>query len=277
MGRVYKRKTTRAIDKEGLAKAAEQVKDGRISVRGAGMNCGGYEQCRNLNLTIPPFIEKLLANHIKDLENRYHVLTTSEYMELAFEFGKGNDINETGFTIVQAPLTVVGQVGKKQVGAVPSGEKGQLVTVLCAINAGGSAVPPFYVFPRVKVNPTFLNGAFPRAKAATKYDRQVIFIMDNHESHVSLKATTTAKDNGILILTLSPHTSHHLQQIDRIVYGPMKRRLRFPSLNREIFPDDAYLSSDVTDRPLWQPIEPLELLETSVAEKHSQQPNQINS
>ncbi|CAB4068516.1 unnamed protein product [Lepeophtheirus salmonis] len=110
-------------------------------------------------------------------------------------------------------------VGKKQVGAVTSGEKGQLVNVLCAVNAGGSAVPPFYVFPRAKVNPAFLNGALSGAEAtATKSswmnseifsnqylpffirqtrcskDHQVLLIMDNHESHVSLKAITTAKD-----------------------------------------------------------------------------------
>ncbi|XP_040572509.1 uncharacterized protein [Lepeophtheirus salmonis] len=129
------------------------------------------------------------------------------------------NIDETGFTTVQVPSRVVSQVGKKQVGAVTSGEKGQLVNVLCAVNAGGSAVPPFYVFPRVKVNPAFLNGALSGAEAtATKSswmnseifsnqylpffirqtrcskDHQVFLIMDNHESHVSLKAITTAKD-----------------------------------------------------------------------------------
>nr|XP_040570428.1 uncharacterized protein LOC121119733 [Lepeophtheirus salmonis] len=98
-------------------------------------------------------------------------------------------------------------------------EREQLVTVLYAINAGSSAVRPFYVFPWVKVNPAFLNGALPgQEAAATKSgwmnseifshqylpffirqtrcskDRQVLLIMDNHESHVSLKAITTAKE-----------------------------------------------------------------------------------
>lgn len=53
----------------------------------------GYEQCRNLNLTIPLFMEKALANHIKDLDNRYHGLNPSKCMELAYEFAKQNDIS----------------------------------------------------------------------------------------------------------------------------------------------------------------------------------------
>ncbi|CAB4062217.1 unnamed protein product [Lepeophtheirus salmonis] len=49
----------------------------------------------------------------------------------------------------------------------------------------------------------------------------------------------------------------------------------FP-LNRDIFPDNAYLLSDVTDRPLCQPIEPPEQLKTAVAEEPPTvtQPNQ---
>lgn len=113
MGRAYKRKTARAVDKEGLSKAAEQVKDGKMSVRAAATNFGvsrttlqryismtpeerlasGYEQCKNLNLTIPPFMEKSLADHIKDLDNRYHGLTPSKCMELAYEFAKHNEIS----------------------------------------------------------------------------------------------------------------------------------------------------------------------------------------
>lgn len=103
-------------------------------------------------------------------------------------------------------------------------------------------------FPRVKVNPAFLNGALPGSGAAAaksgwmsskifsdhylpfiirqtrcSKDRPVLLIMDNHESRVSLKAITTAKENGIVVLTLPPHTSHRLQPLDGTVYGPKKR------------------------------------------------------
>ncbi|CAB4054236.1 unnamed protein product [Lepeophtheirus salmonis] len=51
-------------------------------------------------------------------------------------------------------------------------------------------------------------------------DRQVLVIMENHESHLLWKAITTAKDNSIVILTLAPPTSHRLHPLDTTVYGP---------------------------------------------------------
>lgn len=54
-------------------------------------------------------------------------------------------------------------------------------------------------------------------------ERQVILIMDNHESHLSVAAIDFCKDNGIIILTLPPHTSNKLQPLDRTVFGPFKR------------------------------------------------------
>ncbi len=39
---------------------------------------------------------------------------------------------------------------------------------------------------------------------------------------ISLKAVTTAKENGVVMLTLPPHTSHRSQPLDKTVYGPLK-------------------------------------------------------
>ena len=50
----------------------------------------------------------------------------------------------------------------------------------------------------------------------------ILLIMDNHETHMSLAAVDLAKANGIVLLTIPPHTSHRLQQLDRTVYGPLK-------------------------------------------------------
>lgn len=53
-------------------------------------------------------------------------------------------------------------------------------------------------------------------------DRQVILIMDNHESHLSVAAIDYCKDNGITIQTLTPHTSNMLQSSDTTVSSPLK-------------------------------------------------------
>ena len=53
-------------------------------------------------------------------------------------------------------------------------------------------------------------------------DHQILLILDNHESHVSFPAVEKAKENGIVLLTIPPHTSHRLQPLDVSVYGPLK-------------------------------------------------------
>lgn len=60
----------------------------------------------------------------------------------------GSDIWNVDETGVTTPNRVVARRGVKQVGAMTSGERGVLVSVACAVQALGNAVPPFFVFPR---------------------------------------------------------------------------------------------------------------------------------
>lgn len=46
--------------------------------------------------------------------------------------------------------------------------------------------------------------------------------MDNHDSHILIATLNLAKENGIVLLTFPPHTSHKLQPLDRTVYAPLK-------------------------------------------------------
>ena len=140
------------------------------------------------------------------------------------------NMDETGVTTVQTPTQIVTEKGKKQVGSVTSAERGDLVTVACAVNATGNAVPPMFIFPRVTFKEYFMNGSaagsighstksgWMNEEAFTIYlehfirhtncsiDHPVLLILDNHKSHISLKAVTTSKENGVVMLTLPPHT-----------------------------------------------------------------------
>lgn len=58
------------------------------------------------------------------------------------------------------------------------------------------------------------------ANSRCSQDNTVLLIINNHESHLSIAAITYAKENGIVILTMPPHTSSKLQHLDRCVYGP---------------------------------------------------------
>jgi len=64
------------------------------------------------------------------------------------------NVDETGCTTVQKPPKVIAETGIKQVGALTSSERGQLVTVCCAVSAVGQAIPLLFVFPECTLKTT---------------------------------------------------------------------------------------------------------------------------
>lgn len=65
------------------------------------------------------------------------------------------NIDETGVTTVQKPKKIVAARGQKQIGAITSAERGNLVTLACASNAAGNFIPPIFVFSRLKYSEMF--------------------------------------------------------------------------------------------------------------------------
>ena len=53
-------------------------------------------------------------------------------------------------------------------------------------------------------------------------EKQILLILDNHVSHVSIEAITFAKSHHIHMLSLPPHSSHKTQPLDRNFFRPMK-------------------------------------------------------
>ncbi|KAB0793383.1 hypothetical protein PPYR_13003 [Photinus pyralis] len=156
------------------------------------------------------------------------------------------NLDETGVTTVHRPSKIIGPKGAKQVAKVTSGERGQLVTVCSAVNACGNHVPPFLILPIVNWQDRMLQGAPPGSAGAThssgwmtkenflKYlehfrkhsncslNNKQLIILDNHDSHVNIEIINFARSNGLVLLTLPPHTSHKLQPLDRTVFEPLK-------------------------------------------------------
>lgn len=67
------------------------------------------------------------------------------------------NMDETGITTVQVPDRVIARKGVKQVGRIVSAERGTLVTLAVAVSAIGYPVPPFFIFPRKKIQEPFLG------------------------------------------------------------------------------------------------------------------------
>ena len=133
-------------------------------------------------------------------------------------------------------------------GQVTSGEPGILVTACCFAFAFGNSIPPYLIFPRVDFKPHMLNGALPgtagnanpsgwmngtifvdvlrhfQHHTQASITNKVLLILDNHESHITIDSLNYCKDNGIVLLTLPPHTSHKLQPLDTTIYGSLKQK-----------------------------------------------------
>ena len=156
------------------------------------------------------------------------------------------NVDETGITTVHVPGKVLAKKGQKQVGRVTSGERGDNLTVICAINAAGTYVPPVLIFKRKRMSHLLMAGTPPgsvgypspsgwvTSELFLKWlqhfidfvkptmDKKVILLLDGHASHKTLEAVELCRENGVVLICLPPHSTHQMQPLDKTVYGPLK-------------------------------------------------------
>lgn len=166
-----------------------------------------------------------------------------------FKFGPESiyDIDETKVPTVQGTTYVLAKKGAKQVGQITSAERGTTITMCAGVRVTGNLFPPFYIFPRVHfkenlmlrnaapgssgtANPSgwqtvetlmiFLKHLVKHANPTS--DKPMLILMDNHDSHESVKAVDFCKKNGIVLLTIPPHTSNRLQPLYVSLFGPFR-------------------------------------------------------
>ena len=149
-------------------------------------------------------------------------------------------------TTVPSQNRVLAKKYTRSVGRIVSAERGTLVTIVCAINAMGISVPPMFLFPRKNYRDHFLRGAPPGSTgiangsgwmkeedfllhlkhfhdhAKPTAEKPAVLILDNHVSHLFVPAIDFCRDNNVTLLSISPHSSHKLQPLDRVIFGPFK-------------------------------------------------------
>lgn len=157
--------------------------------------------------------------------------------------------DETGVSTVLKPPKIVAKKGSRQVGSITSGERGTNVTLITAISANGTCIPPMFLFPRKNYKDYFIRGGPPDSIGAANSsgwmteetflvfmkhfirhvkpskEQHVLLLLDNHSSHLGIPVLNLAKDNGVVMLSFPPHCSHRLQPLDVGVYGPFKKYL----------------------------------------------------
>jgi hypothetical protein len=60
-----------------------------------------------------------------------------------------HNVDETGLSTVHVPPKILATRGIKQLGSMTSGERGQNITMIAAINAVSNHLPPMLIFSRV--------------------------------------------------------------------------------------------------------------------------------
>ena len=156
------------------------------------------------------------------------------------------NMDETGVSTVQRPTKIVAIKGIRTVGKMTSGERGTTVTVVCAFSAAGSYLPPMFIYPRKRMLAQLLTGAPPQSigcKSDSGWtdaslfldwlkhfasftccskDNPHVVILDGHHSHKTLAAVNFAREKGIHLLTLPPHSTHKLQPLDVTFFKSLK-------------------------------------------------------
>ena len=196
---------------------------------------------------------KAFFNNLETLQRTHH-----------FDGDRIYNVDETGITIDQRNSRILAPKGQKQVGMATSGERGTTTTVVCAFNASGNYIPPFFIFKRKRLNSQLLQGGAENMIAAVSdsgwinenlfvdwlqhfisfskpsKESPILLVLDNHESHVSLDCYELCHQHGIHLLCLPPHTSHCMQPLDLTYFGPLKT-----AYNREC---DLYMADNIGRR-----------------------------
>ncbi|XP_023238520.1 uncharacterized protein LOC111637281 isoform X2 [Centruroides sculpturatus] len=175
-------------------------------------------------------------------------LLDSEYKKHRYEADRIWNVGETGLIVMQSKVVqVIGLKGKRQIGALTAAERGSLVTVICAMSAGGSFLPPMMIFPWKNMSDQLMRGApsgaigrahpsgwvqanlftqwFKHFLAKTKPTAKlpVLLILDGHYSHTrNVDVIELARINHVSIISLPPHTTHKLHPLDKTFMGPLK-------------------------------------------------------
>lgn len=169
------------------------------------------------------------------------------YEKYNFDASNIYNMDETSvLTVPNKVAKVLTKQGKKSVGKVVSGERGQLITAVCCFSAAGVYVPPALIFPRKREKQELINGAPPGSKlmvsdsgfintelfiqwlhhfqkfVKSSPEEPVLLILDNHSSHISLAIVEFCRSRGIHVLSLPPHCSHKIQPLDVGFFGPLK-------------------------------------------------------
>ena len=162
--------------------------------------------------------------------------------------------DETGISVVHKPGKVVAKLGRRNVYAMTSAERGKTQTVLSCVSASGYTLPPMMIYPRKKKVPDNLKeGTIPDTLFMNSESgwinselylewfnfflqhippiRPVLLLQDRHASYISIEQIEQARANNVHLLCLPAHTIHILQPLDVGVFSHLRVTSPKPAAN----------------------------------------------
>lgn len=156
------------------------------------------------------------------------------------------NVDEKGLNMEHKPPKIVSSKYGKTPAVTASRVKN--VTVIGCVNGISQQVPPYFVFPGQRMQPSLLEGATPGTNGTVSptdwsntevfYEylkthvlqylpprsqaEPVLILYDGHSSHISLDLIQWAKQEFIILFVLPPHCSHLLQPLDVSCFGPFE-------------------------------------------------------
>ncbi|KAF2180882.1 CENP-B protein, partial [Zopfia rhizophila CBS 207.26] len=200
-----------------------------------------YLLAKRSNLTVGVLWPHNFFNLVRNFKAKHGITNKDTY-----------NFDETGFQmgVSSTAKVVTGSEQRSQPKAVQPGNR-EWVTVIQGVNSQGWPIPPFIIFAGVYHLSCWYEDLLPGwaitmsengwtineigAEWLEHFDMHTknrtvgvnrLLILDDHESHESLKFQLLCKKKNILTLYMPSHTSHLLQPLDVGCFAPLKRAYR---------------------------------------------------
>ena len=154
------------------------------------------------------------------------------------------NVDESGLPLDPKAPNIITEKGSKNVRYRQSGRKGQVTIVACS-NAVGQTIPPMVIFDAKNLNHAWTKNEVPGTKYGLSDNgwintglfeswvcelfihnavpgRPLLLLLDGHSTHYQPDVVKFAREHNIIMLCLSPHTSHASQPLDCGVFKPLK-------------------------------------------------------
>ena len=154
------------------------------------------------------------------------------------------NVDETGMCLDAHAPRVLALKGQKKVRHRTSGNKNQ-ITVIACLSASGQCIPPFVIFDAKRLNldwrkdevvgtsyglssngwvdsELFKGWLVQHFVANAVGDCPILLLLDGHSSHFQPDLIQFARQYGIIMFCLPPHTTHESQPLDTSVFKSLK-------------------------------------------------------